>query len=95
LSGGTNHLLRLGAVPVTCAADVLRVVGVEPPPAREPPLLDPRLELVRATVADAATTADEVAQATGQSARVVAAALAELELLGVVEEVDGVYRSRA
>jgi len=34
-----------------------------------------------------------VAQATGQSARVVAAALAELELLGVVEEVDGVYRS--
>jgi DNA processing protein len=95
LSRGTNHLLRLGAVPVTCAADVLRVVGVEPPPAREPPLLDPRLELVRATVADAATTADEVAQATGQSARVVAAALAELELLGVVEEVDGVYRSRA
>jgi DNA processing protein len=93
LSRGTNHLLRLGAVPVTCAADVLRVVGVEPPPAREPPLLDPRLELVRAIVADAATTADEVAQTTGQSARTVAAALAELELLGVVEEVDGVYRA--
>jgi predicted Rossmann fold nucleotide-binding protein DprA/Smf involved in DNA uptake len=72
---------------------VLRVVGVEPPPAREPPLLDPRLELVRAIVADAATTADEVAQTTGQSARTVAAALAELELLGVVEEVDGVYRA--
>ena len=95
LSRGTNHLLRLGAVPVTCAADVLRVLGVEPPPAREPPALEPRLELVRATVADAATTADEVAQATGQSARVVAAALAELELLGVIEEVDGVYRSTA
>jgi DNA processing protein len=95
LSRGTNHLLRLGAVPVTCAADVLRVVGVEPPPAREPPLLEPRLELVRTAVADAAATADDVAQATGQSARVVAAALAELELLGVIEEVDGVYRSRA
>jgi len=93
LSRGTNHLLRLGAVPVTCAADVLRVLGVDPPPAREPPTLEPRLELVRATVADAAATADEVAQATGQSARVVAAALAELELLGVVEEVDGVYRA--
>jgi DNA processing protein len=93
LSRGTNHLLRLGAVPVTCAADVLRVLGVDPPPAREPPALEPRLELVRATVADAAATADEVAQATGQSARVVAAALAELELLGVVEEVDGVYRA--
>jgi DNA processing protein len=93
LSRGTNHLLRLGAVPVTCAADVLRVLGVDPPPAREPPALEPRLELVRAAVADAARTADEVAQVTGQSARVVAAALAELELLGVVEEVDGVYRA--
>jgi predicted Rossmann fold nucleotide-binding protein DprA/Smf involved in DNA uptake len=48
---------------------------------------------VRSAVADAAATADEVAQATGESARVVAATLAELELLGVVEEVDGVYRA--
>jgi DNA processing protein len=95
LSRGTNHLLRLGAVPVTCAADVLRVLGIDPPPAREPPALEPRLELVRATVADAATTADDIAQATGQSARTVAAALAELELLGIVEEVDGVYRAVA
>ena len=93
LSRGTNHLLRLGAVPVTCAADVLRVLGVDPPAAPEPPALDPRLERVRATVADAAATADEIAQATGQSARVIAAALAELELLGVVEEVDGIYRA--
>jgi len=93
LSRGTNHLLRLGAVPVTCAVDVLRVLGVDPPPAREPPALEPRLEFVRTAVADAAATADEVAQATGQSAPVVAAALAELELLGVVEEVDGVYRA--
>ncbi len=95
LSRGTNHLLRLGAVPVTCAGDVLRVLGVDPLPARTPPALEPRLELVRTVVADAAVTADEVAQATGQSARVVAAALAELELLGVIEEVDGVYRGRA
>jgi DNA processing protein len=95
LSRGTNHLLRLGAVPVTCAADVLRVLGVDPPPAREPPALEPRLELVRSAVADAAATADEVAQATGESAPVVAATLAELELLGVIEEVDGVYRAVA
>jgi DNA processing protein len=95
LSRGANHLLRLGAVPVTCAGDVLRVLGIDPPPAREPPALEPRLEVVRSVVADAAATADEVAQATGQSARVVAVALAELELYGVVEEVDGVYRSKA
>jgi len=93
LSRGTNHLLRLGAVPVTCPADVLRVLGVDPAPPPEPPPLEPRLEAVRAIVSDAATTADEVAQATGRSAPAVAAALAELELLGVVEEVDGVYRT--
>jgi DNA processing protein len=93
LSRGTNHLLRLGAVPVTCAADVLRVLGVEPPPTRDPPALEPRLEFARRIVMDAAVTADEVAQATGRSARVIAAALAELELLGLVEEVDGVYRA--
>jgi DNA processing protein len=93
LSFGTNHLLRLGAAPVTCADDVLRVLGVDPPPPREPPTLEPRLELVRATIADAATTADEIALTTGQSAGAVSAALVELELLGVVEEVDGVFRA--
>ena len=30
LSAGTNALLRLGATPVTCAADVLEVFGIEP-----------------------------------------------------------------
>ena len=95
LSRGTNHLLRLGAIPVTCAADVLEAIGVEPPAAREPPTLERRLEFVRGLVADAATTADELARQTGQSAGAVAAALAELELLGLVEEAEGVYRAKA
>lgn len=95
LSRGTNHLLRLGAIPVTCAADVLEAIGVEPPAAREPPTLERRLELVRGLVADAATTADELARQTGHSAGAVAAALAELELLGLVEEAEGVYRAKA
>src|SRR5207244_9006780 len=30
LSRGANHLLRLGAAPVTCSADVLEVVGIDP-----------------------------------------------------------------
>jgi DNA processing protein len=95
LSYGTNHLLRLGAVPVTCAADVLEALGVEPPAVGEPQNLEPRLESVRAVVADAATTANEIARQTGESAGAVAAALAELELLGLVEEAEGVYRVRA
>jgi DNA processing protein len=95
LSRGTNNLLRLGAVPVTCAADVLEAIGIEPPPTREPPTLEPRLELVRTVVADAATTADEIARLTGLGAGAVAATLAELELLGLIEEAEGAYRARS
>ena len=95
LSRGTNHLLRLGAVPVTCVEDVLRVLGVDPPPARARAALDPELEPVLEAIADASVTADELARTTGLPAAVVAAALVELELLGLVEEGDGVYRLRA
>ena len=93
LSRGANQLLRLGAVPVTSSADVLEFVGMDPAPSPERAALDPRLERVRAVVAAAATTADETANALGESAHTVAAALVELELLGLVEEVDGVYRA--
>jgi DNA processing protein len=93
LSRGANQLLRLGAVPVTSSADVLELVGIDPVPSPELPALDPRLERVRAVVAAAATTADETANTLGESAHTVAAALVELELLGLVEEVDGIYRA--
>ena len=66
LSRGTNALLRLGAMPVTGAADVLEAIGVEPTPAPERLPLEPRLEAVLAALADAAATADEVAQQTGK-----------------------------
>jgi len=95
LAFGTNALLRLGATPVTCAADVLAAIGLEaaPPPRQAP--LEARLEVVRAAVAEAAATANEVARATGLGPGEVAAALVELELLGIVQEVDGVYRTTA
>jgi DNA processing protein len=93
LSTGTNHLLRLGATPVTCAGDVLRALGVRPPPPAAAPALDERLEAIRTVVADAPTGADEVVRKTGLDAGRVAAALAELELLGVIEQADGLYRA--
>jgi len=93
LSRGANHLLRLGAIPVTCAGDVLRVLGVDPPPPPRAATLQPQLERVRAVVAAAPATADEVARATGHGVTAVAAALVELELLGAVEQADGVYRA--
>ena len=91
LSKGSNHLLRLGAVPVTCLGDVLAVIGVEGA-STAPVALEPRLEAVRTAVADAPTAADELVRKTGLPAGDVAAALAELELAGAVVQSDGLYR---
>ena len=91
LSHGTNALLRLGATPATCAADVLAAVGIEP--AHDPPRqLEARLEAMRVAAADSPVSVDELAERTGLAPGEAAAALAELELLGVVREADGRYR---
>ena len=95
LSAGTNALLRLGATPATSTSDVLAAIGVEPAGPVERVELDAQLARVRDAVADAAATVNDVARATGLAAGDVAAALMELELLGVVKEVDGVYRVNA
>jgi DNA processing protein len=91
LSKGTNHLLRLGAIPVTCLGDVLTVVGVHAPTTITT-VLEERLEAVRATIADAPVAADELVRRTGLTAGALAAALAELELAGAVVQSEGLYR---
>jgi DNA processing protein len=92
LSEGTNALLRLGATPITCADDVLSALGVEPPTAPAEPALGGTLARVRDAVAATPAGVDELARATGLGAAAVAAALAELELLGIVAAGDGLYR---
>jgi DNA processing protein len=84
LSAGTNALLRLGATPLTSAADVLEALGVEAAPA-EAQGSHPLLELLPATV-------DELVRASGLAANEVAATLAELELAGLAAEGEGVFR---
>ena len=91
LSRGTNALLRLGATPVTSSADVLAAIGVEPR-ASDAQSLSPQLEAVRVVVAAAATGVDEIVRRTGLDVGVVAGALVELELLGLVAQADGLYR---
>jgi DNA processing protein len=93
LSRGTNALLRLGATPATCVADVLEALGVEPPPVAERPPLQPSLASVHSAVVDAAATVDELVHRTGLDAAHVSAALGELELLGLVAQADGLYRA--
>ena len=86
LSAGTNALLRLGATPLTSAADVLEAFGIEPEERPKP--THPLLDLLPAT-------ADELVQATGLTAAEVAVALAQLEVSGLAAEGDGTYRALA
>ncbi len=83
LSAGTNALLKLGAAPLTSAADVLASFGIEPEAVRAE--TSPLLELLPAS-------ADELVRKTGLAAGEVARALVELELEGRVAVCDGVYR---
>lgn len=83
LSAGTNALLKLGAAPLTSAADVLASFGLEPEPERGEQ--SPLLELLPAS-------ADELVRRTGLGADEVARALVELEIEGRVLMRDGVYR---
>jgi DNA processing protein len=92
LSRGTNGLLRLGATPVTCAEDVLEAIGIVPQEPSPGTLPDGSAAVALRALADGATTADEVVRATGLPASIVAAALVELELEGLIEGRAGVFR---
>lgn len=83
LSAGTNALLKLGAAPLTSAADVLASFGIEP--ETEEGERSPLLELLPAS-------ADELVRRTRLAADEIARALVELEIEGRVLVRDGVYR---
>jgi DNA processing protein len=91
LSAGTNALLRLGATPVTSAADVLELFELEPrlvPTTAVGPAARALLERLR----DGACTADELVRVAGLDPGEVAAALFELELGRQIMLEDGMYR---
>jgi DNA processing protein len=92
LSAGTNALLKLGAAPVTCAADVLELYDLAPV-APSAPSLGAAADSLLARLRDSALTADELVRASGIDAGEGAAALTALELAGQVTVEDGVYRA--
>jgi DNA processing protein len=92
LSAGTNALLRLGATPVTCAADVLEAFGIEPAEP-EPVELGEAAAALLERLRDGALTADELMRASGVDPAEASAALMELELARRVALEDGVYRA--
>ena len=93
LAAGSNALLRVGATSVTRASDVLEALGIDPAPPRAEggPPEGPAASAL-AAIDGGASTPDEIARATGLPASVVAAALVELELAGLVEVQSGVIR---
>jgi DNA processing protein len=90
LSAGTNALLRLGATPLTSSGDVLELFGLEAPAEAEVDLGEAAHAILERL--DRPTSADELVRVAGLDAGVAAAALAELELAGLVATSDGVYR---
>ena len=91
LAAGSNGLLRLGATPLTRTEDVLELFGLE---AAEPeaPELGTAAQAVLERVQEEPRGADAIGRVTGLGAGEVAAALAELELAGLVAESAGLYR---
>jgi DNA processing protein len=87
LSAGANALLRLGATPLTAAADVLESLGIESSSGGTV-VHNPILELLPAT-------ADELVRKTGLAVAEVIAALATLDIAGLAAEGDGIYRRLA
>jgi DNA processing protein len=92
LSAGTNDLLRLGATPLTSAADVLDLFDLVPVAASAPDLSEPATQILEALRAGSAS-ADELARATGLEVAAVTGALVELELAGAAVEGEGRYRA--
>jgi DNA processing protein len=93
LSAGTNDLLRQGAAPLLSARDVLNALGLEPPERPPPPVSGAAASVLR-LLSDSACDFDGLVRASGRSSAEVAAALVELELAGLVDEADGIYRCR-
>jgi DNA processing protein len=92
LAAGTNALLRLGATPVTCVADVLESYGLDVAVAAAPSARGDAA-VILAALADTPLGNDEIARASGLSTAAVAAGLIELELAGLVHAEDGVVRT--
>jgi DNA processing protein len=87
LSKGTNALLRSGATPLTSAADVLELFGIQSDPAA------PDVPEAASILVHLPATADELVRLTELEPGPLAAALAELELAGLVVEGEGTYRA--
>jgi DNA processing protein len=94
LSQGTNQLIRIGALPLTSVTEAIELLGFEALSTPKRDLSAPAEELL-AAVRAAPGDVDRLARTLGRSAADVATGLVELELAGLVINVEGVYRVAA
>jgi DNA processing protein len=94
LSQGTNQLIRIGAMPLTSVTEAIELLGFEPASSQGEALPEPARELLE-QVREAPGDVDRLARALRRSAADVATGLVELELAGLVINVEGVYRVAA
>ncbi len=102
VSAGSNDLLRTrGAVPVTCAGEVIEDLGrigadlLPTRPAEQRPhdaLSRRQAEVIGALPARRPVAVDEVARRCGLDPAAASAELGQLALLGMVERIDGGWR---
>ncbi len=91
VSVGPNGLLRAGALPVTCAGDLLEALGLD---GETPGMAGPDIEMTHLELGEA-VTADEWAQRIGKTVDIVQARLVEMEIRGMIERgADGLIRRR-
>jgi DNA processing protein len=93
LSAGTNDLIRQGATPLLSVDDVLEGLGLERSPPRVADTLSTDAQRLLEPLSETARTLDELGRLTGLESAALAAALTELELVGLAASADGVYRS--
>jgi DNA processing protein len=98
LSAGPHRLIRDGAAIITSADDVLAVLNLDQQtPLHDAPLdiaLTPEEEAIYGAVSAEPQHIDVIGRAAGQSAAATAAALALLELKGLVRQVAPLYYAR-
>lgn len=99
-SKGTHQFLKLGAIPVTCAEDILYVLGIDPEKVMtEKPLVflsrtDLTLEEQKVlTILHEPTDKDTLIRATELPAHVANALLMQMEMKGLILENNNQYRA--
>ncbi|MFH1631872.1 MAG: DNA-processing protein DprA [bacterium] len=92
-SAGTNNLIKMGAVPVTCAADVLDALNIETRPDAKPQAPPASIEegLILEQLSKQPIHIDDITRATKLTSPKVASTLSLMEMRGRIRHVGGRY----